>query len=211
MYCRLPNAVQLCPKRAPRFVRRQTFRRVRVSAIISLPPPFLDRQTTIFLFSTISSLECIFAKRDFYSIKITFLLRSPNFRSFARRSSYTLLSTGRSLETTHALLGPASMVSANPRDRMGKEKKKKEIKKKKTIDAAKRTVAMKEGGMGRKGILARGYHDLSRYKVENVDDRASSRRFHVADARQKASTAAKIIGAFPLIPDTRVTRSISME
>lgn len=103
------------------------------------------------------------------------------------------------------------MLLANPRDRMGKEKKKKEIKKKKTIDAAKRTVAMKEGGMGRKGILARGYHDLSRYKVENVDDRASSRRFHVADARQKASTAAKIIGAFPLIPDTRVTRSISME
>lgn len=207
MYCRLPNAVQPCPKRAPRFVRRQTFRRVRVSAIISLPPPFLDRQTTIFLFSTISSLECIFAKRDFYSIKITFLLRSPNFRSFARRSSYTLLSSLLAVLSKP----PASMVSANPRDRMGKEKKKKEIKKKKTIDAAKRTVAMKEGGMGRKGILARGYHDLSRYKVENVDDRASSRRFHVADARQKASTAAKIIGAFPLIPDTRVTRSISME
>lgn len=177
------------------------------SSIRDNQSPFLDRQTTIFLFSTISSLECIFAKRDFYSIKITFLLRSPNFRSFARRSSYTLLSSLLAVLSKP----PASMVSANPRDRMGKEKKKKEIKKKKTIDAAKRTVAMKEGGMGRKGILARGYHDLSRYKVENVDDRASSRRFHVADARQKASTAAKIIGAFPLIPDTRVTRSISME
>ena len=98
---------------------------------------------------------------------------------------------------------------------MGWEKKRgkreREREKEKTIDAAKRTVATKEGGMGRKGIMARGYHDLSRYKVENVDDRASSRRFHVADARQKASTAAKIIGAFPLIPDTRVTRSISME
>lgn len=93
MYCRLPNAVQPCPKRAPRFVRRQTFRRVRVSAIISSLPPFLDRQTTIFLFSTISSLEYVFAKRDFYSIKITFLLRSPNFQSFARHSSYTLLSS----------------------------------------------------------------------------------------------------------------------
>lgn len=177
------------------------------SSIRDNQSPFLDRQTTIFLFSTISSLEYVFAKRDFYSIKITFLLRSPNFRSFARRSSYTLLSSLLAVLSKP----PASMVSANPRDRMGKEKKKKEIKKKKTIDAAKRTVAMKEGGMGRKGILARGYHDLSRYKVENVDDRASSRRFHVADARQKASTAAKIIGAFPLIPDTRVTRSISME
>lgn len=43
MYCRLPNAVQPCPKRALRFVRRQTFRRVRVSAIIS-PPSSIAKQ-----------------------------------------------------------------------------------------------------------------------------------------------------------------------
>lgn len=41
--------------------------------------------------------------------------------------------------------------------------------------------------------------------MENVDDRASSRRFRSCDARQKASTAAKIIGAFPL--DSRRSRN----
>lgn len=210
MYCRLPNAVQPCPKRAPCFVR-QTFQRVRVSAIIN-PLPLhlgLDQQ---FSFSRIFPSSNIYFIRDSIKITLFFLIFEV---SHVFRITLGLLfyhaTIGRSLETTHALLRSAFNGLDQPPTAIRKEKKKKKKKKGKTIDAAKRTVATKEGGMGRKGILARGYHDLSRYKVENVDDRASSRRFHVADARQKASTAAKIIGAFPLIPDTRVTRSISME
>lgn len=209
MYCRLPNAVQPCPKRAPRFVRRQTFRRVRVSAIIS--PPSIAKQQ----FS--SSRQ--FPPSNMY-------LRNEISTRLKLRFSYVLpiFEVSHVAHPTHCFLVYWPFSRNHPRvtstrldglgqppRQDGKRKEEKGNKKEKTIDAAKRTVAMKEGGMGRKGILARGYHDLSRYKVENVDDRASSRRFHVADARQKASTAAKIIGAFPLIPDTRVTRSISME
>lgn len=210
MYCRLPNAVQPCPKRAPCFVR-QTFQRVRVSAIIN-PLPLhlgLDQQ---FSSSRKFPSSNIYFIRDSIKITLFFLIFEVSHVSRITLGHTLLPRHYWPFSRNHPRVTSIRLQWSRPTpDRDTKRKEEKEKKKGKTIDAAKRTVATKEGGMGRKGILARGYHDLSRYKVENVDDRASSRRFHVADARQKASTAAKIIGAFPLIPDTRVTRSISME
>lgn len=72
MYCRLPNAVQPCPKRAPCFVR-QTFQRVRVSAIIN-PLPLhlgLDQQ---FSSSRKFPSSNIYFIRDSIKITLFFLI-----------------------------------------------------------------------------------------------------------------------------------------
>lgn len=155
MYCRLPNAVQPCPKRAPCFVR-QTFQRVRVSAIIN-PLPLhlgLDQQ---FSSSRKFPSSNIYFIRDSIKITLFFLIFEV---SHVSRITLGLLfyhaTIGRSLETTHALLRSAFNGLDQPPTAIRKEKKKKKKKKRKN-NRRSETNCRDEGGRdGKKGDPGEG-------------------------------------------------------
>lgn len=114
------------------------------------------------------------------SIKITFLLRSPNFRNLSiPHSDYFLVYTGRSLETTHALLRSASMVSTNPRGGMGKEKEKEKEREKRKKQSTQR-------------------NELSRRRREGWEERGSWRGDITICLviRWKTSTTERRVGVF---------------